>query len=239
MDTSSVIPATNPSITAAVVNNTTSTSSTSNSVGIDKNTLAGNFQTFLTLLTTQLKNQNPLDPLDTNQFTQQLVSFAGVEQQINMNTQLKTMVALQQSAQATQALNFVGATVAVNGTGAQMVNAQAQWTYAPTSAGTATFTITNSTGQTAFSQTGPVQPGAQQFVWNGIGNTGQQWPDGSYTLTVTTTDPATGKTTAVPTQVTGVVDSVDLTQNPPLLSIGGQNFTMNQILRVIAPANKS
>jgi flagellar basal-body rod modification protein FlgD len=127
----------------------------------------------------------------------------------------------------------------VNGTGAQMVNAQAQWTYAPTSAGTATFTITNSTGQTAFSQTGTVQPGAQQFVWNGIGNTGQQWPDGSYTLTVTTTDPATGKTTAVPTQVTGVVDSVDLTQNPPLLSIGGQNFTMNQILRVIAPANKS
>ena len=89
------------------------------------------------------------------------------------------------------------------------------------------------------SQTGTVQPGAQQFVWNGIGNTGQQWPDGSYTLTVTTTDPATGKTTAVPTQVTGVVDSVDLTKNPPLLSIGGQNFTMNQILRVIAPAGKS
>ncbi|MFX8786229.1 flagellar hook capping FlgD N-terminal domain-containing protein, partial [Acinetobacter baumannii] len=42
-------------------------------------TLAGNFQTFLTLLTTQLQNQNPLDPLDTNQFTQQLVQFAGVE----------------------------------------------------------------------------------------------------------------------------------------------------------------
>src|SRR3981081_4104003 len=62
-------------------------------------TIAGNFNTFLQLLTTQLKNQNPLSPLDTNQFTQQLVSFAGVEQQINMNTQLKTMVALQQTAQ--------------------------------------------------------------------------------------------------------------------------------------------
>jgi len=87
---------------------------------------------------------------------------------------------------------------------------------------TATFTITNATGQTAFSQTGTVQPGAQQFVWNGIGNTGQQWPDGSYTLTVTTTDPATGKTTAVPTQVTGVVDSVDLTQNPPCCRSAGR-----------------
>src|SRR5437588_2979972 len=128
MDTSSVIPATNPSITAAVVNNTTSTSSTSNSVGIDKNTLAGNFQTFLTLLTTQLKNQNPLDPLDTNQFTQQLVQFAGVEQQINMNTQLQSLVSLQQTAQNSQALGFVGKTVTVKGTTAPLTNGQAQWT---------------------------------------------------------------------------------------------------------------
>ena len=55
-------------------------------------TLAGNFQTFLTLLTTQLQNQNPLDPLDTNQFTQQLVQFAGVEQQLKTNDQLTSLV---------------------------------------------------------------------------------------------------------------------------------------------------
>src|SRR5712671_4819345 len=115
MAISSVIPATNPTITAAVVNNTTSTSSTSNSTGIDKNTLAGNFQTFLTLLTTQLKNQNPLDPLDTNQFTAQLVQFAQVEQQLKSNDQLTTLVSLQKTAQATQALIFVGETVAVDG----------------------------------------------------------------------------------------------------------------------------
>ena len=74
-------------------------------------TIAGNFNTFLQLLTTQLKNQNPLDPLDTNQFTQQLVQFAQVEQQMNMNTQLTTLVSLQQAAQTTQALSFVGTTV--------------------------------------------------------------------------------------------------------------------------------
>ena len=233
------VDATMPTTVVSAPATNTGSSSTNTTASTATTGIADNFQTFLTLLTTQLKNQNPLDPLDTNQFTQQLVSFAGVEQQINMNTQLKTMVALQQSAQATQALNFVGATVAVSGSGAQMVNGQAQWTYAPTSPATATFTITNSTGQTAFSQTGIVQAGAQQFKWNGVGNTGQQWPDGNYTLTVTAADPTTGKTVAVPTQVTGVVDSVDLTKNPPLLSIGGQNFTMNQILRVIAPAGKS
>src|SRR5258706_11420771 len=72
--------------------------------------IADNFQTFLTLLTTQLQNQNPLDPLDTNQFTQQLVQFAGVEQQLKTNDQLTTLVSLQQTAQSTQALTFVGKT---------------------------------------------------------------------------------------------------------------------------------
>jgi len=234
-----IIPSTLPKVTATPVPQSPISSGAPATTDVASNTIAGNFNTFLQLLTTQLKNQNPLDPLDTNQFTQQLVSFAGVEQQINMNTQLKTMVALQQTAQATQALNFVGATVAVNGSSAQMVNSEAQWTYAPTSAANATFTITNSTGQTVFSQTGLVQPGAQPFTWNGIGNGGQQWPDGNYTLSVTAADPATGKSVAVPTQVNGVVDSVDLTQNPPMLSVGGQNFTVNQILRVIAPASKS
>jgi flagellar basal-body rod modification protein FlgD len=234
-----IIPATNPQITATPVPKSATSTGAAATTDVASSQIAGNFNTFLQLLTTQLKNQNPLDPLDTNQFTQQLVSFAGVEQQINMNTQLKTMVALQQTAQATQALNFVGATVAVNGSGAQMVNAQAQWTYTPTSAANATFTITNSTGQTVFSQSGVVQPGAQQFTWNGVGNTGQQWPDGNYTLSVTATDPTTGKSAAVPTQVNGVVSSVDLTQNPPVLTVGGQNFTVNQIQRVLAPASKS
>ena len=88
--------------------------------------IADNFQTFLTLLTTQLQNQNPLDPLDTNQFTQQLVQFAGVEQQLKSNDQLTTLVDLEKTAQATQALVFVGNTVAVDGTTAQF-DTSATW----------------------------------------------------------------------------------------------------------------
>src|SRR2546421_11292999 len=94
-----------------------------------KAVLAGNFDTFLKLLTTQLKNQNPLDPLDTNQFTQQLVSFAQVEQQLKANEQLTALVALQQTAQTTQALTFVGATVSVDGATARLANHQAQWSF--------------------------------------------------------------------------------------------------------------
>src|ERR1700694_3279755 len=82
---------------------------------VDNTMIASNFTTFLQLLTTQLKNQNPLDPLDTNQFTQQLVQFAQVEQQMKSNDQLTTLVSLEKSAQSTTALAYVGATVAVDG----------------------------------------------------------------------------------------------------------------------------
>src|SRR5204862_1769893 len=90
-------------------------------------TLAGNFQSFLTLLTTQLKNQNPLDPLDTNQFTQQLVEFAGVEQQLKTNDGLTSLITMQQTAHATQALEFVGKTAIVSGNTTALSNAKATW----------------------------------------------------------------------------------------------------------------
>src|SRR5271156_1432998 len=103
--------------------------------------IAGNFQSFLTLLTTQLQNQNPLDPLDTNQFTQQLVEFAGVQQQLNTNDSLATLVSLQQTAQSTQALGFVGKTAVVNGNTAALTNSSATWDLTVPTSGTVNVTI--------------------------------------------------------------------------------------------------
>src|SRR5512140_3297674 len=110
-------------------------------------TIAGNFQTFLSLLTTQLQNQNPLDPLDTNQFTQQLVQFASVEQQLKANDQLTALVALQQANQSTQALAFVGKTAVVDGSTATLTNAQATWDLSLPSNANLTINITNKAGQ--------------------------------------------------------------------------------------------
>jgi len=222
---------------SAVTTNAAASSSSgiSNSDQINlNNQIAGNFTTFLTLLTTQLQNQNPLDPLDTNQFTQQLVQFASVEQQINMNTQLQTLVALQQTAQNSQALGFVGKTVTVKGGTAPLTNGQAQWTFSSTSPAKATFTVTDSTGQTVYTKTATVQAGTQGFSWNGLDNAGRQWADGNYTLSITATG-ADGKPVAIPTTVVGVVNSVDLTQSPPVLSIGGKNYTLDQVLTVEQP----
>jgi flagellar basal-body rod modification protein FlgD len=201
---------------------------------VDNTMIANNFQTFLTLLTTQLKNQNPLDPLDTNQFTQQLVQFAQVEQQMKSNDQLSTLVALDKTAQSTAALAYVGSTVVVDGATTQLSNGNANWTLKTTKPATATVTITDSTGQTAYSGTFSINPGNQNFVWDGRGNDGRQWPDGSYKLTATGLD-ANQQPVAISTEVQATVDSVDLTQNPPLLSINGQNYTMDKIKRIVRP----
>jgi flagellar basal-body rod modification protein FlgD len=195
--------------------------------------IAGNFQSFLQLLTTQLQNQNPLSPLDTNQFTQQLVEFAGVQQQINTNDSLATLVSLQQTAQSSQALQFVGKTAVVNGKTATMTHSKATWELNIPSASNITISIANSSGSTVYTNTFAATAGNNQtFNWNGLGTDGTQNPDGNYTLTATAKD-STNNTVAVSTSVAGVVSSVNLTQSPPLLTIGGQTFTVNQVQSII------
>jgi flagellar basal-body rod modification protein FlgD len=196
--------------------------------------IAGNFQSFLQLLTTQLQNQNPLSPLDTNQFTQQLVEFAGVQQQINTNDSLATLISLQQTTQSSEALQFVGKTAVVKGNSATLANNQATWELDIPTASTVDISITNSAGQTVYSNSFAANAGNNQvFSWNGLGTDGTQFPAGNYTLTATAKDPTTGKTVAINTSVAGVVNSVDLTQSPPLLSIGGQTFTLSQVESII------
>ena len=234
MAVDATMPSTIYSAPSPVQSSDSSSTLTKSSSGI-----ADNFQTFLTLLTTQLQNQNPLDPLDTNQFTQQLVQFAGVEQQLKSNSQLEALVKLQTTAQATQALNFVGATAVVDGATTTLSSGVAAWGMNVPKSSTVTVSITNSTGQTVFSGDYKMAAGDHQsFVWDGRGNDGTKWPDGKYKMTAVGKD-ADGKNVAVSTEVQGVVDSADLSANPPLLSIGGQSFTVDQIKKIVVPATAS
>lgn len=197
--------------------------------------IASNFTAFLQLLTTQLQNQNPLEPLDSNQFTQQLVQFAQVEQQLRSNEQLETLVAIQKSTQASAALDFVGKTVVISGATTNLgTEGTTVWTFSSPKPASATVTIRDSTGQTAFSSNYTINSGRQDFVWDGRGTNGQRWPAGNYTMTITAKD-ANGQNVAITTDVQGIVDSADVTKTPPVLSIGSLNFTIDQVKRVVRP----
>jgi flagellar basal-body rod modification protein FlgD len=229
-------PASNPA-TSGTTNNSNSSNSSSSSSSTSTPGIADNFQTFLTLLTTQLQNQNPLDPLDTNQFTAQLVQFAGVEQQLKQNDQLASLISIEKSTQSTQALTYVGYTVAVDGSTTQF-NGSATWNVVAPQNTNATLTVTNAAGQTCYTGNFTLSNGNGTFVWDGKGNDGTQWPAGTYTLTATGQDQS-GNTVGITTEVQGVVQSVDLTSSPPLLSIGGQSYTTDQVKRVVLPSASS
>src|ERR1700684_4119551 len=163
--TTSSLPATTTLLPATPTTTPTNSAATATSSQLDlNNQIAGNFNEFLGLLTTQLQNQDPLSPMDTNQFTQQLVEFASVEQQINMNTNLQTLISMQQSTESLQALQLVGANVTINSNTAPLSNATgsaATWGFSSPSPATGAVTITSSARQVAFTGTMPLSAGNQ------------------------------------------------------------------------------
>src|ERR1700682_464453 len=218
--------------TTATPATTTSNTSTAQAAGaVGSQQLAGNFNTFLKLLTTQLKNQDPLSPLDTNQFTQQLVEFASVEQQVNMNSNLQTLISMQQTSASLQALQLVGANVTINSNTATLSKATgtpATWGFSSPAPATGAVTITSSTGHGALSGTISLTAGSQTYTWNGQGNNGVTWPDGNYTLYIKATG-ANGQPVTVSTQVQGTISSVNVSQNPPLVTVGGTHHPSSSI----------
>src|SRR6204780_4696872 len=201
--------------------------------------LAGNLDTFLQLLTTQLQNQDPLSPMDTSQFTEQLVSFAGVEQQIDMNTNLQTLISMQQSSESLQALQLVGANVTINSNTETLSNATstpATWGFSSPSPATGAVTITSSTGQVAYTGTTSLSAGSQTYTWNGQGNNGVTWPDGNYTLSINAVG-ANGQAVTISTQVQGTISSVNVSQNPPQVTVGGQSYPLSSIQSINSGSN--
>ena len=205
----------------AIAPTTTVPSTGTGSTGTDAAAqLSGNFDTFLKLLTTQLQNQDPMNPMDSDQFTQELVQFSGVEQQINTNDNLKSLIALTQSNASGAAVSYLGKTVTVTNGDAALQDGKADWSYAlgASSASTA-LTVTNSSGQVVYSTTGSTASGQHDFSWDGTDNNGNQEPDGVYQLTVTA---LAGDGSAVESAVAskGVVDEINMTGSTPMLMIG-------------------
>jgi flagellar basal-body rod modification protein FlgD len=200
----------------------------------DRAAIADNFDAFLLLLTTQLKNQSPLDPLDTNQFTQQLVQFASVEQQLKSNDTLSALLTSAKGSTASTAASFVGMQVTADGTTSRLSNGTAEWSINPARNANVALIVKDTQGNVVATQTIPMQGGPQRFSWNGITSTGSRAPDGDYTISVSARDPA-GQNVSVKTEVAGTVDAVDLSGDGPVLMVGSSRVPLANVRSISRP----
>jgi flagellar basal-body rod modification protein FlgD len=218
--------------TASTAAASAAATATGTKTATSRTTIVQNFDTFLNLLTTQLKNQNPLEPLNTNEFTQQLVQFASVEQQLKSNDTLSALLTSAQTSTLTNAAAFLGNKITADGKTTRLKDGSATWQLtAPRAASEAVMTIKDSSGAVVSTQKKALTIGQQSFTWDGRTSTGAVAPDGDYSITVTARD-ASGQDMAVATELTGTVDGVDLSGTVPTLLVGSSRIPLTGVTSV-------
>jgi flagellar basal-body rod modification protein FlgD len=197
-----------------------------------RNKLSADLDNFLKLLTTQLQHQDPLEPLDTNQFTEQLVQFATVEQQIASNENLEKMATLMDTSRTTAALGYLGRTVDMEGSTISLKDNKANIRFSGEKpAANTTVEILNNKNEVIRSLPAPTGAGVQSLTWDGLNGQGQRLPEGKYNIRVKAED-ASGRAVSRSTLISGVVDSVSTNADGISLSVGGKSISADQVLNV-------
>nr|WP_321980571.1 flagellar hook capping FlgD N-terminal domain-containing protein [uncultured Cohaesibacter sp.] len=210
------------------------TSQAVTSASTDSSNLIQNYETFLTVLTTQIQHQDPMDPMDSSQFTEQLVQFSGVEQQIKSNEQLENLASMMTSSNALGVLNFVGTTVTIDGSQSYLNDfGSTSYSFSSDAAGTADISIRTVDGTTVYTTNDvDISEGDQTFTWNGTDNSGNRLPSGTYVIEFDTTNEDGGTEVTIDTDAVGVVSNVDLSSSVPMLMVNGQRIQTSQIKSV-------
>lgn len=198
--------------------NPTTTTTTQTDAASSRTRLSDNYDTFLTLLTSQLQNQDPLAPMDSTQFTQQLVQFSQVEQQIRTNEQLQGLVGQYQAASAGAALSYLGKDAIIEANQTYLAGGQANWAYnLEGSANTLNIQVKDRTGRVIYeTTTQPRTAGEHLFTWNGVKSDGTTAPDGVYTISVNAQN-ADGAAIASTTTVRERIMGVDFSGTTPVV----------------------
>ncbi len=194
--------------------------------------LADNFDTFLTLLTEQLQNQDPLNPMDSQEFVGQLVQFSSVEQQISSNQSLESLLALQSADARMSATEFVGRNVTVSTPNQALANGQAAWTYSlPRGAETSELMITDERGAVVATLPGEIAVGEHAVSWDGRTNAGNTAPDGVYTLNVIARD-TDGAAIDANVRITARATGVEMIGEEVMVEIGALRVPAGNVIAV-------
>ena len=198
--------------------------------------LAGDFSRFLTLLTTQLQNQDPLNPMNSSEFTNQLVQFSQVEQAINTNQKLDNIVGLQMANSLSSTLGYVGLDISYTASEFSHAHDQPESiTYALDSAATsATATVTDDKGNFVYQTNVDTTSGKNTFNWDGKTAFGTTAPDGTYSIRIDALDSA-GKPINATTVVSGTVKGIETQNGVPYLLVGERAVALANVINATQP----
>ncbi|MET1412006.1 flagellar hook capping FlgD N-terminal domain-containing protein [Roseibium sp. HPY-6] len=197
--------------------------------------LIANYELFLSILTTQIQNQDPLDPMDSAEYTNQLVQYSNVEQSIQQNQNLEQIIASLNSNMSMSYVGYIGNEVTADASTTTLSGSQASWNYELSDSATGTYEIRNSSGALVYTGEANLKAGSGTITWNGQLTAGGEAPDGLYTISFDVKDASSSRET-VRTETKGLVDSVDLSGSEVILNVGGQKFPVSSVTSVSAPA---
>lgn len=215
-------------------------SSASSYASSSASALATDFDMFLQLLTTQLQNQDPTNPMDPNQFTEQLVQFSQVEQQININRNLEAMMAMMQTQQSSANLGYIGKVVDVNSDQVSLVEGgSAYWSYElPSGVTSVQYDIVDENGNVVRSVTaapddsGDFPSGRIEVSWDGLDDNGNPVPAGTYRLEVTAKNSQGQVMDGVNVYVRGYVEGVETVDGEQFLVVSGSRIRPEDVVAV-------
>ncbi len=217
--------------TSSQAASSTSAATVSGSATDALGSLSSNFSTFLQLLMTQLQNQDPTSPMDTSQFTTELVQFSGVEQQINTNTSLGTLIQLTQGSEVVQATAMLGHQVTATSSQLALQNGHASVGFTAPSAEPVGVVVSDSAGNQLYATTLNAVSGSNSWTWNGQNSAGTQLPDGAYTVAVTANNSG-GSSTPLATTITGTATGVGQSGTTVQLDLGSLPVSFSNITSV-------
>jgi flagellar basal-body rod modification protein FlgD len=225
---------------AALVNATSSTSGTSNSNSATSLTnplvsLGSNFTDFLNLLTTQLQNQDPTSPMDTNQFTQELVEFTGVQQSVATNSNLSQLISLTQGSEVLQSTQVVGKVVTASSPQMALQGGTGTLTFTAPQAEPVTVAIVNAAGQTVTTGTLSAQAGPNAWVWNGQDSNGNTVADGAYGVALETG--SDGAAVPLPFSVIGTATGLTNSASGMVLDMGAVQVPLANVQSLNSASN--
>ncbi|PLX37729.1 MAG: flagellar biosynthesis protein FlgD [Hyphomicrobiales bacterium] len=190
-------------MTVSAISSSTATATTTSSSALELSS-----SDFLELMLEQLQNQNPLDPTDTSEYMNQMVSYASYDQLSEITSSLDQITSSLNAFMSTSSLSYISSTVEAEGDTSMLSDGSASWNYSLNrTAAATTITVSDTDGNTVWTGSGETSSGDHGFTWDGTDSNGDTVADGAYTISVAAVD-AAGTKVSTSTSVVGKVTGI-------------------------------